>query len=112
MATCELNKKCYIHNGLSIVFPLPQNDCPVYLPNYIFEAPSQIFSRQTFIIKKSFDAAPSGGGFIVVVVFYLKSHTYNYSVNGQHVLILPKLGTRTIVLGQKEYSCILGCQEE
>ena len=37
--------------------------------------------------------------FSVVVVFYLKSHTYSYSVIGQRALISPKLETQTIIFG-------------
>jgi hypothetical protein len=36
-------------------------------------------------------------------LFYFKSHTYNYSVNGQPALISPKLGTHKIILGRREY---------
>ena len=39
----------------------------------------------------------------VLDVFYFKSHTYNYLVNDPWVLILPKLGTWTIILGRSEY---------
>ena len=35
--------------------------------------------------------------------FYFKSHTYNCTFNGQRALTSPKLGTRTIVLGRREY---------
>ena len=31
--------------------------------------------------------------------YYFKSHTYNYLVNGQRTLILPKLGTWTTIFG-------------
>ena len=37
-----------------------QNDCPVYLPGKKFEAQSQIFLHQIFIIKKSLDTTPLG----------------------------------------------------
>ena len=40
---------------------LSQNDRPANLPNEKFEAQSQIFSCQTFIINKSFNTATSGG---------------------------------------------------
>ena len=40
---------------------------------------------------------------VVVVFFCFKSHTYNYSINGQWALILSKLGTWTIILGSMEY---------
>ena len=43
------------------------------------------------------------GCFGVVVVFYFKHHIYNYSDNGEWVLIFPKLETRTIILGWREY---------
>ena len=42
------------------------------------------------------------GYFGVVVVFYFERHTYNYSDNGEHALILPKLEMRTIILGRRE----------
>ena len=42
------------------------------------------------------------GRFKVFDVLYFKSHTYNYSVNGQQTLILPKLEIRTIILGWRE----------
>jgi hypothetical protein len=48
---------------------------------------SQIFSRRTVIIKTPQRRARFG----VVTIFNSKSHTYNYSVNGQWALILPKL---------------------
>ena len=43
------------------------------------------------------------GRFGVVVVFYFKNLTYNYSVNGQRALISPKLETRKIILGRTKY---------
>ena len=39
----------------------------------------------------------------VVILFYFKSHIYKYLVNGQRALISPKLGTRTISLGRREW---------
>ena len=53
---------------------------------------------QTFYIKKTNDTA-TFRGILEIVVFYFKLHTYNYSINGQRVLISPKLETRTINLG-------------
>ena len=64
---------------------------------------SQIFLCQTFYIKKSFLHCNFRGHFRVVVVLYFKSHTYNYSVHGQRALISPKLETRLIILGRREY---------
>ena len=40
---------------------------------------------------------------VVVVVLYSISYNYNYSVNGQHALISPKLGERTIILRRRAY---------
>ena len=82
---------------------MSQSDCPVYLPSCKFETQSQIFSRQTFIIKKSFDITTFRGHFKVVVAFYFESHTYNYLVNGRWALISPNIITRTIILGRREY---------
>ena len=66
------------------------------------EAQSQILSHQTFYIKSLWHRSLCGH-FGVVVVFYFKSHTYNYLVNGEWALISPKPETRTIILGQREY---------
>ena len=67
-----------------------------------FEAQSQIFLHQTFYIKLSFDDSHFRGRFRVVLVFYFKSHIYNYLVNGQPALVLPKLETQTIILKRRE----------
>ena len=89
------------------VLPPSQNDCPIYLPGQKLKVQSHISLRQTFIIKKYFDTATSRGvlEFCFVLVFilflFLKSHTYNYSVNDQYALISPKLTTLTIILGRR-----------
>ena len=64
------------------------------------EVQSQLFLHQTYYIKKSFHTATSKGISGVVLVFYFKIHTYNYSVNGRWALILSKLETRTIINGR------------
>ena len=96
-----------------VVLPPLQNDCPI---SQIFFLGSKWLSSLSarlemwaskskekitpnFYHQEVFRQRNFGGRFGVVVVFYFKSHTYNYSVNGQHALISPKLGTRTIVLG-------------
>ena len=80
---------------------LVPNDCPVYLPwREIRGSKSNVFApnvhHQEVLRYHNFR-----GRFGVVVVFYCKSHAYNYLVNGQWALISPKWGTRTIVLGQR-----------
>ena len=59
------------------------------MPNILYQ---EVFRHCNFRVR-----------FGVVVVFYLKSPTHNYLVNGQHALISPKLETRTIILGWREY---------
>ena len=93
---------CHYDNFSNEFFPPSQNDCLVYLLGQKCEAQSKIFSRQTFIIKKSFNTVTAGGVLEQLLFFYFKSHTYNYSVNGQRALILPKLGTWTIILRRRE----------
>ena len=64
------------------------------------EAQSQIFSHQNLLVyQEGFSHRNFQGHFGVVVVFYFKSHTYNFLVNRQRTLISPKLETWTIVLG-------------
>ena len=83
-----------------------RNDCPVYLAGQKFEAQSQIFSAN-FPYQEVFRHCNFQGHFRVVVVFYFKSHTYNYLVNGQRALISPKLETRTILLERREYNVVI-----
>ena len=52
------NDKIFL--AVNNVLPPSQNDCPVICPPRI-EAQSQIFSHQTFYIKKSFDTTTFGG---------------------------------------------------
>ena len=56
-----------------------------------------------FIIKKTLDTANFRGCSGVVGIFYFERHTANYSDNGERTLISPKLETRTIILGRREY---------
>ena len=48
---------------------------------------------QTFYYQEALRCRNFRGRFGVVVVFYCKSHTYNYAVNGQQALISLKLET-------------------
>ena len=59
-------------------------------------------SHQTFIKEKSFNTVTSGA-FRSSSCYFLKSHTYNYSVDGHRAIISPELGTWTIILGRIEY---------
>ena len=45
-------------------------------------------------------------------MLYFESHTYNYLVNGQRALILPKLETQRIILGWREYVARLVVKKE
>ena len=60
------------------------------------------YVRAKFSISRSLLTVQLLGHFRVVF-FYFKSHTYNYSVNGQRALVLPKLEAQTIILGWREY---------
>jgi hypothetical protein len=49
----------------------------ILVPNFLYQ---EIFQHHNFC-----------GTFRIVGVLYFKNHTYNYWVNGQRALILPKL---------------------
>ena len=98
------------------LLPLSQNDCPT---SSIFVVPKWLSGLSAWLKiwgLKSNHFVPNfyyqeviwdynfRGCFGVVVYSYFKNHTYNYSVIGQRALILPKLGTWTIILGRRKYS--------
>ena len=67
------------------------------------EAWSQNTSTPNLLYQEVFQHCHFRGHYRVVVVFYFINHTYNYSFYGQRASISPKLETRTIILGQREY---------
>ena len=72
-------------SGLSAWLEIWGSESNISVPNFTYQ---EVFWHRNF-----------WGHFGVVVVVYFKSHTYNYSVNGQRALISPKLETHTIIWG-------------
>ena len=69
----------------------------------IWGSKSNIFARN-FHHQEVFRHRNFGRHFgAVVVYYYYKNHTYNYSVNGQWALISPNFRTQTITLRQNRY---------
>ena len=66
----------------------------------IWGSKSNIF-MSNFLYQEVFRYCNFQGRFGIVVFIYFKSYTYNYLVNGQRSLILPKLETQTIILGRR-----------
>ena len=104
--TTHLKFACYCLRPKMIVLLLgvffwSQNDCLVICLTRNWGSKSSIFAPH-LLYQEVFQHHDLWGNFKVVDAFYFKSHTYNYSVNGQHALISPKLETRTIILGRRE----------
>ena len=98
--------------SLSIILPPSQNDCPyshislseIEYPTRNWGSKLNVFSP-SLLSREVFWHHNFQGCFGVVFFFYVKICTYNYLVKGQMALILPKLETRTIILGQRESYC-------
>ena len=82
--------------------PPPQNDCLIsrifFVPNWLFgSALLEIWGSKSHIFvpnslhQEAFRHHDFWGRSGVVALFYFKSHIYNYLVNGQRALILPKI---------------------
>ena len=88
---------------------LPGFFCPKIIVQFICPARNLRLKVKrnppTFYIK-SLSTPQLPGIFRSSCCILFKSHTYNYSVNGQCALILPKLETRTILLGRREYNVV------
>ena len=76
---------------------LSQNNCPILCPTGNGGSKSNIFTPN-LLYQEVFQHGNFGGHFVVIVISYIKSHTYNYSVNNHRTLISPKLETQTIIL--------------
>jgi hypothetical protein len=59
------------------------------------------FYHQEVFMHCNFGKGGRGVG-VVVVLFYFKSHTYKYLVNGQRTLTSPKSRTQPIFWGERE----------
>ena len=88
-----------------------QNDCPIYLPTINLRLKVKHYRAK--LSSSSSHSTPQfrekGGGleaFKVVFVLCSTTHVYNHSVDGHSVLILPKFGTRTIILRWRGNYCL------
>ena len=77
-----------IKNNLKKKLPMSQKDCLVICTTRNWGSKSNI-STPNLLYQEVFRQHNFQGCFKVVVVFHLKSHTYNYSSNDQQTLILP-----------------------
>ena len=108
---------------LTSLIILSQNECPLSLrfiewhQEETFDtgldirgSKSSILEVQSHHQEDDFWHRNFRGCFKAVAIFYFERHTYNYSLNGERALILPKLEIRTIISGLREYMTRTSCR--